>query len=444
LAENAQEILKEMGGDLIMRRSSPADAERLPEFNARIHGEDPFDANGVACWVRDLLTRPHPTFSSDDFLIVEKKETGEIVSSLNTISQVWCYEGIPFKVGRPELVGTDPEYRNRGLVRAQFEVVHQWSRDRGELVQVITGIPYYYRQFGYEMGLELSGGRMGYEAQVPKLKEGEEEPYHIRPAVETDLPFLVNMGQRENEYSAIGAVRDDAAWRAEMFDKSAENINRCEFCIIENREGQKVGYFGHPWFTWGTMQTLTRYMLVDNVSYLAVNASVIRYLWQIGQMNAEKRELKLDRFGFWLGSDHPSYRAAEGRLVRVVPPYAYYVRVPDLPAFLRTIAPALEARLRASVCSGHSGELKISFYRTGIRMVFENGRLAAVEDWKPKIKEDEGAAAFPNLTFLHLVFGYRSIDDIRSAFIDCYANDEAKVLLEALFPKKASSVWPIS
>ena len=61
---------------------------------------------------------------------------------MNLISQTWAYEGIPFEVGRPELVGTLPEYRNRGLVRAQFEEVHRWSAARGELVQGITGIPY--------------------------------------------------------------------------------------------------------------------------------------------------------------------------------------------------------------------------------------------------------------------------------------------------------------
>ena len=31
--------------------------------------------------------------------------------------------------------------------------------------------------------------------------------------------------------------------------------------------------------------------------------------------------------------------------MREEPPYAWYVRVPDMPAFLRHIAPVLEARL---------------------------------------------------------------------------------------------------
>jgi hypothetical protein len=121
----------------------PEDAEALVDFNSRMHSDpnDPTFGKGVGIWTRDLLTRPHPTFQPSDFTIVEEVATGKIVSSLNFISQIWSYAGIPFKVGRPELVATEPEYRQRGLVRTQMELVHEWSAERGELVQVITGIP---------------------------------------------------------------------------------------------------------------------------------------------------------------------------------------------------------------------------------------------------------------------------------------------------------------
>ncbi len=108
-----------------MRRAEPLDAERLTEFDGQIHGEDEYDRAAIAGWVRDLLLGPHPTFRAGDFTIVEDAKTGKIVSSLNTISQTWEFEGVPFGVGRPELVGTDPEYRSRGLVREQFNVLHE-------------------------------------------------------------------------------------------------------------------------------------------------------------------------------------------------------------------------------------------------------------------------------------------------------------------------------
>ena len=98
--------------------------------------------------------------------------------------------GLAVQAGLPELVGSDPKYRRRGLVRAQFDVIHAWSAERGHKAQVITGIPYYYRQFGYEMGLALDGGRVGYLPHIPKLDEDKAEPYHIRVANEEDIPFI--------------------------------------------------------------------------------------------------------------------------------------------------------------------------------------------------------------------------------------------------------------
>ena len=163
----SQTILRDLGDGLILRRSTPEDADTLAEFNRAIHTDNEPDGQCIAAWTRDLLTRPHPTFHPDDFTIVEETATRRIVSAMNLISQTWSYEGIKFGVGRPELVGTLAEFRNRGLVRIQFEEVHKWSAERGETVQAITGIPFYYRQFGYEMALDLDGRRFGYEAQVP-------------------------------------------------------------------------------------------------------------------------------------------------------------------------------------------------------------------------------------------------------------------------------------
>ena len=190
-----ENILRDLGDGLILRRSPPADAEPLADFCGRIHSDDGPDKPDarIAAWTRDLLAKPHPTFHADDFTVIAEAATGRIVSTLNIIPQTWTYEGIPFGVGRPELVGTLPEYRNRGLVRIQFEEIHKWSAERGELVQAITGIPYYYRLFGYEMALDLSGRRFGYEVNVPKLKDGETEPYLIRRATEADLPFVAQV-----------------------------------------------------------------------------------------------------------------------------------------------------------------------------------------------------------------------------------------------------------
>jgi hypothetical protein len=67
-----------------------------------------------------------------------------------------------------------------------------------------------------------------------------------------------------------------------------------------------------------------------------------------------------------------------------------------------------------------------------------------MEAWKPT-PEQEGAIAFPGLTFLQLLFGYRSYDELHQSFADCWCdNEEVRALINILFPKKLSDVFPIS
>jgi hypothetical protein len=447
--QERKSLLKQLGGGLILRRATPDDGEVLAAFNARVHQSENADEpeERVGVWTRDLVELPHPTFQPSDFTIVEEQSTGVIVSSLNLISQIWSYAGIDFKVGRPELVGTDPDYRERGLIRTQFETIHQWSYQRGEMVQAITGIPYYYRIFGYEMAMELEGGRVGFFPQVPKLEHGESEPYHIRAAGEGDLPFLMDLYSQANQRYLVSCVRDEQIWRYELNGRSPNNVNRPEVKVIEDQDGESVGYLLHPPYRWGGMMPATGYEIRTGNSWGKVTPTVIRYLKSTGMhcppVSGKDREP--DSFGFWLGSDHPVYKVIPDRLPRVRDPYAWYLRVPDLPGFIQHIAPALEARLNNSPLAGHSGEIRLTFYRSGLRIVFEKGKIVGVEAWKPSPYGHSGDAGFPGLTFLQLVFCYRSLAELKFAFADCWTRDDlARALLEILFPKMVSRVWPVS
>lgn len=437
-------ILRDLGDGLIMRRSSPADADALAEFNGKIHGENELDSQRVAAWTHDLLARPHPTLHPDDFTIVEEVATGRIVSSMNLIPQTWSYEGIEFPVGRPELVGTLPEYRNRGLVRAQFEIVHGWSAERGHLVQAITGIPYYYRLFGYEMALDLAGRHFGYEPNVPKLKAGETEPYCIRPAMEADLAFIAGVYGYAIRRHTVACVRTPELFKYELIEQSENNANRYVTLIVEDLTGEPVGYFQHFRALGATGLSALWYELKPGVSWLDVTPTVVRYLWNKGQEYGKGEGKPCTSFGFMLGADHPVYEALGKNLPNSYKPYAWYLRVPDLPAFLHHIKPALEKRLADSIAVGHSHEIKTSFYRSGLRLVIERGKLTTIEPWKPT-PEDGGMIAFPGLTFLQLLVGYRSYDELHQSFPDCWCDgEEVRALINILFPKKVSDVFPVA
>ena len=55
----------------------------------------------------------------------------------------------------------------------------------------------------------------------------------------------------------------------------------------------------------------------------------------------------------------------------------------------------------------------------------------------------EGKAGFPALVFLQLLFSYRSLDELRGFYPDVWAEGEATLLLDALFPKRPSCLIPL-
>lgn len=439
------EILKELGNGLVLRRSTREDAEKIFAFNAMIHGEEGLDER-IGQWSHDLVSKPHPTFGENDYTIIEETGTGRLVSSLNLISQVWTYDGIPFGVGRPELVGTLPEFRNRGLVRLQMEEVHRWSAERGQLVQAITGIPNYYRMYGYEMCVDLEGSRSGFEMNLPKLPDGKtEEPYRFRAATENDIPFLMEVSTVAAKRSLIYVERDELMWRYELTGRSDNSINRLAWNIIEKAEdGSAVGFIAHPFFSWGISVPAMMYELKPGISWMDVTPTVTRWLWELGRSICEAEGKTRSAFTFALAGSHPVYEIIRDSLPRIREPYSWYIRVPDLHPFINRIKPVLENRIENSLIPGLNGELKINFYKTGLLLGFENGKINRIDSWQPDTK-NEGDASFPNYTFFQLLFGHRSLDELKKSYTDCYwSSDRSRVILNTLFPKKPSLFLGIS
>ncbi len=435
-------IYRELDDHLVLRNATPDDAEALSQFNGEIHAAPDADEpeQFVVDWTRDLMTRPHPTLKPDDFLVVVDTQADKIVSSLNYIPQTWSYAGIPFEVGRPELVGTHPEYRRRGLVRQQFEVIHQWGEALGHQLQAITGIPFYYRQFGYEMCVNLGGSRIGYAPHVPKLKADETESYHFRPLVEADLPFVMEVYQHGVQRNLLACVRTENIWQYDIFGKSPET--RAVWLVIENQAQEPVGFLLHNQKLRGPNMQVWGYELKAGASYLDVTPALIRYLDQTGRkLAAADEKVEYAGYEFGLGSEHPVYEVLPGRMPRIGKPYAWYMRIPHLADFITHIGPALEQRLAQSPAAGHTGDLKLSFFRSGIQLSFENGHLKNVADYWPE-NIDDGDFMFPDQTFLRVLLGHTASEDLKDMFADCYPrNDQGRALVKFLFPKQASDIW---
>ena len=424
--------------NLLLRWGRPEDAEALAEFNILQHSDDPPEREEwLGDWTRDLLSGRHPTTSAKEFTVVEEITTGKIVSSQVLIPQTWYYEDIPFGVGRPELVGTDKAYRRRGLIRLQMEVAHVLSSQMGHLVQAITGIPCFYRQFGYEMTLNLGGGREFFWDRLGNDKPVEEEAYQIRPAILEDVPVLNDLYKAHASGSLIRRARSDEIWRYELVDAHPESEAHLNALLISDSAGKPLAYV--VFSQRGKAFTITELGVLPGHSWRSVALFVVRELKRRADEANRERKQTISHIVFPFADTHPAIKALGTQFEKRRNAYAWYIRVPDLPRFIEHIRPVLERRLAESVMAGHSGTLRLNFYTDTLKLTFDAGAITEIGRYQLDNVED-GDALFPDLTFMQMLFGYRSYDELDRAFPDLFANAEGIVLLEALFPKRPSYI----
>jgi hypothetical protein len=395
-----------------------------------------------------MFSGRHPHIGPRDFAVVEDTATGAIVASTCLLRYTFEFEGIPVPFGRPEVVATQPEYRKRGFIRAIFELIHAKSEARGDLVQGITGIANYYRQFGYEYALPFGTSLTVNFSGIPALKGDAAESYVLRTASVEDIPLLLHLWEREQLGSAITTPLSAEYYRWSMED-IPEALERWNPYLIVDSSNSTVGCLRVSPGRWGPEVNVSGLSLVEGVPLVAVVPSVLRGVRSLAQMTVPARpetppadSVRL----YQLSHQH----ALKGVLNEIVPvrvtypfsgyPDLWYIRVPNLPRFISHVAPVLERRLAASEQAGYTGELTLNFYRGGLRLEFAEGKLTAAEDWERPLW---GSAKMgcPPLVFLQLLFSYRSLSELRSIQPDVWAEEsDAAPILDALFPKLDSSL----
>ena len=470
VSPGSPEYVGELGNGLVRRWSTVADQEKIGLCLATVFRHKPDDPLNQSMVNRAaiMFSPGFPLMGPGDFAVVEDTSRPErpIVACTCYWSQRWSYGGIPFGLGRPEYVATLVEYRNRGLIRALFEMIHARSAARGDLVQAITGIPHYYRQFGYEYALDLGGGRKVYVSAIPAKKEGELQAYHLRRATEGDAAHMLALYNQRGASSLVWSETTEEHWRyyvtawdlpvVRQVELSDCGLERHEYMIVDGAD-QVCGFVSLPPARGGRTLHIGGLLLYPHVNWQAAMPSLLHAIVDVAaQLPIAKPTVTngpdsgqngepVSELAFWLGRSHPAYDVWGDKLAPAYdPPYAWYVRVADVPGFLRHIAPVLEQRLAGSPLIGYSGELKIDFYRGGLRLQFDQGQLIAAESWREADYGDEAQAGCPRLVFLQLLFGHRSLAELRNSYPDVWTNGEAALLINTLFPKQPSWVWSVS
>lgn len=410
----------DLGDGLVMRHAEcAADLERIAECGRRAFGEDELY---TVC--HDLYTK-HPRMRWEDILYVEDTRTGLPVSMISLIPLQWHYGDVLLKVAELGPVGTVPEYRRRGLIRAQMKVFERKLQDEGYDLGAIEGIPYFYRQFGYEYAIPLNQGWRLIPDDIPDLPAGAVESAAIRRMTPADLPQVSALYETATRGLCLRAARDEAIWRFPE-ELSSGYPDRLTSHVLE-RDERIVGYLrirDKPDNGLPVREAIT-FTYDDSLAALRFAKGLAR----------EQGQARIAINGT---PSQPIIKTASYLGARANKPYAWQVRIPHRVPFLQRIAPVLERRLAESMLAGLTQTLHLNFYEEAVELEFARGRLVEVRSVG---RSDRGEIRLPPYPAVRLLLGYHSREEISAYRPDLGVRASLQPVVDALFPKVESYIY---
>lgn len=418
---NANPITRDLGHGLILKSVSTSDdVKRLGAFNLHIHGE------GLDTMTSHLINH-HPHTHPDEWWFVEDTANGKIVSSLCLIPWTWCYAGVELRTGEMGIVGTLEEYRRRGLIRALVQE-HKNLLNTGEFhLSHIQGIPYYYRQFGYEYAIPLEGGLEIEPYRIPDELPESARAFSFRMATVDDIPTLRRMYDENACDLDIYAERSEGAWEY-LLTYSTETEMVAEFWLVLDAENQPVGYWCIQLYGFGTGLNISEASPLSHPATMAV----------LGKSKQLATEREKPYIRLYIQPEHTLNKTAQAWGGMEKGRYAWQMNIPNMGRLLRQIAPVLESRIASSALAGMTDTITLNFYREAYDLRFEGGKLIAVEG--PSCKAG-GPIQIPPLLFAPLVLGYRNREELAAIYPDFSVWGQSRIVIDVLFPKMRSYIY---
>jgi len=432
----------DLGNGYLLRWGTPADAEQygtLAESAFFLKKEGVSNPN-VAGYAHDLLSDRHPLCRAQDVAVVVDSNH-RLVAAAALMQQPLRYGGVRIPTGRPELVCSDAQVRNRGLIRHIMAALHAKSVLRGDLLQAITGIPNYYHQFGYTWSIDYNAYLRIAVAQIPPLPADA-------PVVRLRRVASHEYAQWEELYVADCRRRGllvTAAWSFDYFvhvtDQSLSSESFVPYFLV-GADDQVIGYVLVCKRGWEGSITLVGFgvnadqsMLQLSVPMLHACTALIPVIPKALALHADTHSIEVQVDG-----DHPFRDICQ--LLRIPThydaPYTWYLRLPDIRAFLWHIRAVLDERLSQSALRGYSGQCNLSLYHGGLTLTWRDGTLINIAPWEIPAYGEHAHAAYPPHAVAQHVFGWRSLRELRAWYPDVWATTETALLLDILFPKQPS------
>jgi predicted N-acetyltransferase YhbS len=371
-----------------IRTARPADADQVEALIvSRMDASDGVDA-------RLLMTDPD---AGCEWVGVAT-DGDRVVSTATLMNETVTLAGLDIPAGQVELVATAVEHEGKGLVRQLMGWAHDRSAERGHLIQVMIGIPYFYRQFGYTYSIPVKQTRP--LATKPQPVAG----HTIRRATEADVPALDRLQDAAQQGADLRMGHSTPCWRW--------LINRTgSITWIVERDGTPVA-------TGRSTPPEEGDVVLGEIA--GDDDGVKALLHLVDPAEVVERLPVLEEY---LEPRRPGLEQ-------------YLVRIPDVPKLFEHLRPVFTKRLQGQ----EPTDVLLGFYRTHVRFRWDGGEIGPYE-WGGTLMgpgEQGGAGIAPDL-LAPLLFGPHGMDGLRRWYSDVYPGPKVD-LMNALFPAVTSDL----
>jgi GNAT superfamily N-acetyltransferase len=359
-----------------------------------------------------LADRGEPADARDVELVAASQGLGAIavvvdgdrvVSTATLLDEIVHLGGVAIPTGQVELVATDAAYEGRGLASALVGWAHERSRARRQVLQVMIGIPYFYRRFGYEYVQPMPTWHP--LAEIPR----PDSDVIVRRATSADLRSLERLQCHAQADVDLRMGHSSACWGWLLAHEASE-------LWVADRGGSPVG-------------------MVRTLPPGAGSAAA--------ELAAQDEQAALALLGHAAGRcDEPLIVQRRRGLPAAVTSHLagplaraewYYARVPDVAALLTHLAPVLQERLRAAGLD-RDQELLLSTYRQHWRLrVGPAGVEVVTRGAAEQAPVSKGGSGVPPDAIASLLVGAQGAAGLEELLPDCLLGRQRE-LMTVLFP----------
>jgi predicted N-acetyltransferase YhbS len=334
----------------------------------------------------------------------------EVLSTAAIFPGQLRFGGVTMLAGAIEFVATSERAEGQGLVRRLLDEIHRTASSRGEMLQWIVGITYFYRRFGYEYAIPVDGMHLFAADTAPPRPEG----WSVRAAEHGEIETIA---RSQESFARVADVSITATkWVWDMYRRSPNY----EVVVAEGPREQAFGRI----YAWDEDRYLTD-IVAQSVAGAAalISAAADDGQWDVSVLSRPGARRYLEELAPWT----PSHDA-------------YYLRVADPVALLEAIRPELTRRLEGQSEPDPAEDALISLYGSSIRFAYARRRVGPIrrEGAVPGPISEGGSGVAPD-QIVSLILGPLGAAGLAELHPDVNLGEQAD-LMEALFPPQTCDV----